>query len=633
MNSFISRPIGLESRRYIGNKTKLTDWIMETIRRECPEAHSFCDIFAGTGAVAGKAIPYYDQVIFNDLLCANRVIYQGFFEKGEWNRDKLCTILDEYNHTDYNSLEDNYFSINFGGKYFDYGVSKLIGYVRQNIEDRRGELTDKEYNILLSTLIYNMDRIANEGIRFDNCYAVNALSGPSRACILTGKFSHENGFTDNASTFNGDQQTFPKLLQQAGYQTAMIGKWHLISEPQGFDHWSILSGQHEQGDYYAPDFWEDGKHIVEKGYATDIITDKAIKFLESRDKNKPFCMMYHQKAPHRNWMPAPRHLGIFNNTTFPEPANLFDDYEGRGKAAREQDMSIEHTLTNDWDLKLLTREEMLKDTTNRLYSVYKRMPIEVQDKWDSVYAGRIAEYRKGDLKGKSLISWKYQQYMRDYLATVLAVDENIGRLLNYLEKIGELDNTIIVYTSDQGFFLGEHGWFDKRFMYEECQRMPLIIRYPKAIKAGSTSNAISMNVDFAPTFLDFAGIEIPSDIQGASLKPVLVNEGKTPADWRKAAYYHYYEYPAEHSVKRHYGIRTQDFKLIHFYNDIDEWEMYDLKADPREMNNVFGKPEYAEKQKELMQLLQETQKQYKDNDPDEKVNELFKGDRRLMKNR
>ena len=275
-------------------------------------------------------------------------------------------------------------------------------------------------------------------------------------------------------------------------------------------------------------------------------------------------------------------------------------------------MSIEHTLTNDWDLKLMTREEMLKDTTNRLYSVYKRMPIEVQDKWDSVYAGRIAEYRKGDLKGKSLISWKYQQYMRDYLATVLAVDENIGRLLNYLEKIGELDNTIIVYTSDQGFFLGEHGWFDKRFMYEECQRMPLIIRYPKAIKAGSTSNAISMNVDFAPTFLDFAGIEIPSDIQGASLKPVLVNEGKTPADWRKAAYYHYYEYPAEHSVKRHYGIRTQNFKLIHFYNDIDVWELYDLQEDPHEMNNLYGKPSYEAVMKRMRDELYKLQKQYDD---------------------
>lgn len=358
-------------------------------------------------------------------------------------------------------------------------------------------------------------------------------------------------------------------------------------------------------------------------------------------------MMYHQKAPHRNWMPAPRHLGMFNNTTFPEPATLFDTYEGRGRAAKEQDMSIEHTLTNDWDLKLLTREEMLKDTTNRLYQVYKRMPVDVQAKWDTVYAQRISEYRSGKLKGKELISWKYQQYMRDYLATVVAVDENIGRLLSYLEETGELDNTIIIYTSDQGFFLGEHGWFDKRFMYEECQRMPLIIRYPKAIKAGSTSNAIAMNVDFAPTILDFAGVKVNSTgvkvnstdtevnfgMQGKSLKPILTNEGNTPADWRKAAYYHYYEYPAEHSVKRHYGIRTADFKLIHFYNDVDEWEMYDMKKDPDELNNVFGKAEYAGKQAELMSLLKEVQKEYKDDDPDEKVNELFKGDRRFMKNR
>ena len=276
---------------------------------------------------------------------------------------------------------------------------------------------------------------------------------------------------------------------------------------------------------------------------------------------------------------------------------------------------------------------MLKDTTNRLYQVYKRMPADVQDKWDSAYAQRISEYRSGNLKGKELISWKYQQYMRDYLATIVAVDENIGRLLSYLEKNGELDNTIIIYTSDQGFFLGEHGWFDKRFMYEECQRMPLVIRYPKAIKAGSVSSAIAMNVDFAPTLLDFAGVDIPADIQGQSLKPILDNEGKTPADWRKAAYYHYYEYPAEHSVKRHYGIRTADFKLIHFYNDVDEWEMYDLKNDPNELTNVFDKPEYAGKRAELMSLLKETQQQYKDNDPDEKVNELFKGDRRLMKNR
>ncbi len=479
----------------------------------------------------------------------------------------------------------------------------------------------------------NIDRIAREGIRMDACYATNALSGPSRACILTGKFSHVNGFTDNASTFDGSQPTFPKLLQAAGYQTSIVGKWHLITEPQGFDYWCILTGQHEQGDYYDPDFNENGKPVTEKGYVTDIITDKAIDFLEHRDKSKPFCMMYHHKAPHRNWMPAPRHLGLFNDTVFPEPSTLFDTYEGRGTAARTQDMSIGHTLTTDWDLKLLTRAEMLADTANRLYSVYKRMPPAVQDKWDAVYAQRIAEYRSGRLKGKELVSWKYQQYMRDYLATVVAVDENIGRLLAYLEKTGELDNTIIVYTSDQGFFLGEHGWFDKRFMYEECQQMPLVIRYPAAIKAGSTSEAIAMNVDFAPTLLDFAGAEIPSDMQGRSLKPVLTGAGETPAGWREAAYYHYYEYPAEHSVKRHYGIRTSRFKLIHFYNDVDEWELYDLEHDPHELNNIFGKAAYAAEQSRLTALLKETQQQYGDTDPEEKEQELFKGDRRLMKNR
>ena len=479
----------------------------------------------------------------------------------------------------------------------------------------------------------NMDRIANEGIRLDNCYAVNALSGPSRACILTGKFSHVNGFTDNASTFDGDQPTFPKMLRDAGYQTAMIGKWHLISEPQGFDHYSILTGQGEQGDYYSPDFLEDGKAVREEGYVTDVITDKAIDFLEHRDRSKPFMMMYHQKAPHRNWMPAPRYLGVFNDTIFPEPDNLFDDYATRGRAAHEQDLSFEKTFREQWDLKCSTREEILGDPNNDLHNVYRRMPAEVQAKWDSVYAGRIAEYRSGKLKGKELVRWKYQQYMRDYLATVLAVDDNIGRLLDYLEKTGELDNTIIVYTSDQGFFLGEHGWFDKRFMYEECMRMPVVIRYPKSIKAGSTSSALAMNVDFAPTFLDYAGVEIPADIQGRSLRPVLDNQGKTPDDWRKAAYYHYYEYPAEHSVKRHYGIRTQDFKLIHFYNDVDEWEMYDMKTDPHEMNNVFGRPEYADKQAELMRLLGDTQKQYGDTDPDENEVILFKGDVRLTGNR
>lgn len=480
----------------------------------------------------------------------------------------------------------------------------------------------------------NMDRIAGEGIRFDNCYATNALSGPSRACILTGKFSHENGFTDNASIFDGDQQTFPKLLQQAGYQTAIVGKWHLISEPQGFDYWSVLSGQGEQGDYYSPDFWEkDGdttRNVTCEGYVTEVVTDKAISYIQGRDKDKPFCLMLHQKAPHRNWMPSPKNLGIFNDTVFPEPENLFDDYSGRGEAARSQDMSLEHTFTEDWDLKLLTGDEMRANPSNRLAQVYLRMPEDVQRKWDSVYAGRIAEYRSGKLSGKELVRWKYQQYMRDYLATVLSVDEGIGRVLECLEKEGELDNTIVVYTSDQGFFLGEHGWFDKRFMYEECQRMPLIVRYPKAIKAGSVSSALCMNVDFAPTFLDFAGVEIPSDIQGESLRGVLENGGKTPEDWRKAVYYHYYEYPAEHSVKRHYGIRTDDFKLIHFYNDIDQWEMYDMKNDPKEMCNVFDSEEYASTRESLLELLRDVQKQYGDDDPDETVKVLFHGDRRYV---
>ena len=475
----------------------------------------------------------------------------------------------------------------------------------------------------------NMDRIANEGIRFDNCYATNALSGPSRACILTGKFGHVNGFTDNASKFDGSQQTFPKLLQTAGYKTAMVGKWHLISEPQGFDFWSVVSGQEEQGDYYSPEFVEMGQQITEPGYVTDVITDKALKFIDEVADEAPFMVMLHQKAPHRNWMPAPHHLGMFNDTVFPEPETLFDDYSTRGDAARTQDMSIANTLKNDWDLKLLTREEILAGG-NRLYNVYTRMPEEVQHKWDSVYAPRIAEYRSGKLKGKELVSWKYQQFMRDYLATVMSVDENIGRVLDHLEKIGELDNTIIVYTSDQGFFLGEHGWFDKRFMYEECQRMPFIVRYPKSIKAGSVTSAISMNIDFGPTFLDYAGVEVPADMQGRSLRPVLDAEGKVPADWREAAYYHFYEYPAEHSVKRHYGIRTADCKLIHFYNDVDQWEMYDMNADPKELNNVYDDPAYADKRAQMHALLEKVQQEYADTDPCEKEKIMYKGDRRLF---
>jgi arylsulfatase A-like enzyme len=474
----------------------------------------------------------------------------------------------------------------------------------------------------------NIDRMAADGMRFDNCYVTNALSGPSRACILTGKFGHVNGFTDNSQTFDGNQVTFPKLLRQAGYQTAMIGKWHLVSDPQGFDFWSILPGQ---GQYYQPEFIENGRHIVEKGYVTDVITDKAIHWLSTCDKSKPFVLLYYHKAPHRNWMPAQRHLGMFDKTVFPEPDNLADTYESRGEAARRQEMEIGRDMRLTWDLKVPDQERrnlgpvagidmgealLPKNEQGSILqyrAAYNRMTESEKQHWDSAYLPRIEDYYGKSRTPDELLRWKYQQYMRDYLATVMALDENIGRLIGYLSQTGELDNTIIIYSSDQGFFLGEHGWFDKRFMYDESLRMPLIIRYPKTVNRGSVSDAICMNVDFAPTLLDMAGVKVPDDMQGKSLKPILEHKGKTPRGWRKAAYYHYFEYPAEHSVKRHYGIRTARYKLIHFYNDIDQWEMYDLKADPHEMHNLYDKPRYAFLRKKLTAILEQQQKLYHDN--------------------
>ncbi len=492
----------------------------------------------------------------------------------------------------------------------------------------------------------NLDRIAAEGMLFENCYVANAISGPSRACILTGKYSHKNGFTDNSRTFDSSQQTFPRLLHDAGYQTAMIGKWHLNSAPQGFDFWSILVGQ---GEYYSPLFIENGEEKVEEGYVTDIITDKAIGWLEQRDTERPFAMLYYHKAPHRNWMPAQRHLGIFDDKVFPEPETLMDDYSGRGSAARSQEMEIGRHMWPEWDLKLLSKEQLRGDfsveeepdankadvkrandwlsSVKQFQAAYNRMTDEEKERWDAAYAPRLAEYNamKDTATADEMIRWKYQQYMRDYCAVVKGVDENVGRLLDYLEQIGELDNTIIIYTSDQGFFLGEHGWFDKRFMYEECQRTPLMVRYPKAVKAGTRTKALAMNIDYAPTLLDFAGVEIPADIQGRSLKGVLTSKGKIPADWRTGVYYHYYEYPSWHSVKRHYGIRTERYKLIHFYNDVDEWELYDLKEDPRELHNRYDDPAYAAVREQLHHQLEALQLEVGDNDPDEREAEFFQG--------
>ena len=439
----------------------------------------------------------------------------------------------------------------------------------------------------------NLDRIANEGMLFQNSFCTNSICAPCRAVVLTGKFNHLNGVIDNGKRFDGSQQTFPKLLQQTGYQTAMIGKWHLKSEPTGFDYWNVLPGQ---GLYYNPVLIEMGQREKHTGYVTDIITDFALNFLKNRDKTKPFCLMFHHKAPHRNWQPGPKYLNLYDNVNIPEPDNLFDDYANRGRAAKEQDMSIEKTLNNN-DLKLVPP---------------RNLTAEQKHAWDEAYGPKNEAFRKANLTGKDLIRWKYQRYMKDYLRCIASVDENVGRLLDFLDRENLTKNTIVVYTSDQGFYLGDHGWFDKRFIYEESMRMPLLVRYPQEIKQGLVSNALVQNLDFAPTFLDYAGVKVPSDMQGRSLRPIL--KGKTPRNWRKSVYYHYYEYPAVHSVKRHYGLRTDRYKLVHFYYDIDEWELYDLMKDPREMNNVYDDPTYAKVVKDLHDELQRLRKQYGDSD-------------------
>jgi arylsulfatase A-like enzyme len=442
----------------------------------------------------------------------------------------------------------------------------------------------------------NIDRIAREGIRFDNCFCTNSICAPSRAVILTGKHSHLNGVRDNALHFDGTQPTFPKLLQQAGYQTVMLGKWHLKSEPTGFDYWNILPGQ---GSYYNPDLIEMGKRQRHPGYVTDIVTDIAVDFLENkRDLAKPFMMMLHHKAPHRNWQPAPRHLTLYDNVDFPEPETLLDDYSTRSAAASEQEMTLRNHMQLEYDLKMGPAP--------------RRLNAEQKAAWDAAYGPKKENFERQKPVGDDLVRWKYRRYMQDYLGCIAAVDENIGRVLDYLDQSGLTKNTIVFYTSDQGFYLGDHGWYDKRFMYEESLRMPLVARFPGIIQPGSVNRELVQNLDFAPTFLELAGVEIPEDLQGKSLARLLQN--KQEKNWREAVYYHYYEYPAVHMVKRHYGIRTERYKLIHFYHDIDAWELYDLKKDPRELKNVYANPAYAEVVKELKDELKLLQAIYGDSD-------------------
>jgi arylsulfatase A-like enzyme len=430
----------------------------------------------------------------------------------------------------------------------------------------------------------NIDRIAAEGMRFDRCLTTYSLCGPSRACILTGKYSHLNGFYNNYnSRFDGSQVTFPKLLQQAGYQTALIGKWHLESAPTGFDFWEILHGQ---GIYYNPPMTRNGEEIKKTGYISEIITDDAIEWMKKRDTSKPFLLMAQHKAPHREWEPALKDLAMYDDVKFPEPDTLFDDYSGRGKAEHEQDMTIAKTMTK-LDVKLATPKDLNE---------------EQRAIWEKHYAPIREAFQKNPPTGKDLVRWKYQRYLHDYLATINSIDESVGRILDYLKEAGLEQNTIVIYSSDQGFYLGEHGWFDKRWIFEQSLRTPLLIRWPGVVKPGSVNTDMVSNLDYPETFLDIAGVEAPKEMQGRSFVPIL--KGSAPADWRKSFYYHYYEHPAVHNVARHYGVVTDRYKLVHFYEpEFNYWELFDLQKDPNEMKSVYDQPDYADVQADLHKEL------------------------------
>ncbi|NIG55783.1 sulfatase [Chitinophaga sp. Cy-1792] len=441
-----------------------------------------------------------------------------------------------------------------------------------------------------------IDRIAQEGTRFDRAYVTNSLCGPSRATILTGKYSHKNGFKDNDhSRFDGSQPSFIKELTQNGYQTAWIGKWHLETKPQGFSHWEILPGQ---GQYYNPDFIEMDSSISRaSGYVSNIIEDKAENWLDQRDTTKPFCLVIGHKATHREWFPDTCDLGRYDGITFPLPANFYDDYNSR-KAAAVQDMTIDKTMTMSYDLKMFTNQEE-EDKWNNT----KRMSPSQRSAFDTYYNKIREELKAKNLSGKALVEWKFQRYLRDYYSTVAALDRNISRTLQYLDKHQLTKNTIVIYMSDQGFFMGEHGWFDKRWMYEESFRTPMVMRYPGVLKPGTVNKDFVMNLDIAPTILDAAGMKVPADMQGESMLPLLKH---TKQKGREAMYYHYYENTVHH-VSPQFGIKTQRYKLIRFYERVDAWELFDLDTDKSEMHNLYGQKGYeaitAKLKKQLSDLI------------------------------
>lgn len=489
----------------------------------------------------------------------------------------------------------------------------------------------------------NIDRLANEGMLFERAFVENSLSAPSRACLMTGLYSHQNGQKQLCEGIDTTKTFFTELLQKDGYETGLVGKWHLMCEPKGFDYYHVLN---DQGQYYNPTFKNketNGEFVEEKGYATSLITEHALEFLNHRDKNKPFCLMVHHKAPHRNWMPEQKYLDLYEEVEFPVPSTFWDNYETRGVAAHSQKLNIANAMELIQDFKVEELYDSTKVEDQFSYSCLMgelgRLSPEERVAWDKHYRPRNKKFLDAKLTGKDLTVWKYQNYMKDYLRCIKSVDDSVGELLAYLEKEGLLDNTIIVYTSDQGFWMGEHGWFDKRFMYEESFRTPLLVRYPKKIVAGSKCEALVQNIDFAPTLLDVAGVNVPQSMEGRSLQSLF--GGEKLDDWRNSIYYHYYDYPAFHLVRRHDGVRTERYKLIHFYGkggeagatpnmliqgtrenrifnrlkdanyfsttseDISYNELYDLQADPQELNNLYYHPGYEEITAKLQKMLDE----------------------------
>ncbi|MCF6357497.1 MAG: sulfatase [Draconibacterium sp.] len=443
----------------------------------------------------------------------------------------------------------------------------------------------------------NIDRLATEGMLMNNVFCTNAICGPSRAAILTGKYSHLNGYYKNerGGKFNVNQWTFPEELQNNGYQTALFGKWHLGSEPRGFDYFKFHEGGGQQGFYWNPVYNENGKTVTEKGYATNLTANFALEWLESaKDKNKPFCLLLQFKAPHRNWEPDTKYVDLWEDIEMPYPETFNDDYKTREKTAGDTDMTMDDF--NRKDMKLTTP---------------KRLTPKELGKWNR-YGNKRGEvvYPDKNLTPEENRRWKYQTYIKDYLACIKSVDDNVGRVLDFLDKNGLTENTLVIYTADQGFYLGEHGWFDKRFMYEESLRMPFLVRYPAKIKAGSKNSDIVTNIDFAPTILEAAGIAKPDEVQGDSFLKNL--EGETSGEWQKSMYYHYYEFPFWHHVQPHFGIRNRRYKLIHYYYNVDVWEFFDLEKDPNELNNAIRNPEYAETIASMKKELKELQGKYND---------------------